>query len=128
MHLKKIHHVAIIVSDYERSKFFYMEILGFKMVSEVYRKERDSYKLNLSLPLGDMLEIFSFPNSPDRLSYPEAIGLRHLAFETDDIRDAIATLEKKGVSVEPVRIDEETGKQFTFFSDPDGLPIELYEG
>ncbi len=124
--ISSIHHVAIICSDYERSKSFYTEILGLPIISEFYRKERDSYKLDLQI--GDaQIELFSFPNTPERVSRPEARGLRHLAFSTDDIEKAVASLQSQQIEVEPIRIDELTGKRFTFFADPDGLPLELYE-
>ena len=126
MRLNKIHHIAIIASNYEVSKKFYTEILGLQVIREVYRKERDSYKLDLKL--GDSeIELFSFPNAPVRPSYPEARGLRHLAFEVDNIDEAIAELNIHGIECEPIRIDEFTGKRFTFFEDPDKLPLELYE-
>lgn len=126
MILNKIHHIAIIASNYEVSKKFYTEILGLQVIREVYRKERDSYKLDLKL--GDSeIELFSFPNAPVRPSYPEARGLRHLAFEVDNIDEAITELNLQGVECEPIRIDEFTGKRFTFFEDPDKLPLELYE-
>jgi glyoxylase I family protein len=127
MNLKKIHHVAIICSNYEISKEFYVNILGLKIISEVYRKERESYKLDLSVGGNNQIELFSFPQSPKRLSYPEARGLRHLAFEVDNIDDVIKELTDKNVITEHIRIDEFTGKKFIFFSDPDDLPIELYE-
>ena len=127
MNLTGIHHVAIICSDYKISKEFYTNLLGFPVIREVYRKERDSYKLDLALPDGTQLELFSFPNAPVRPSYPEAQGLRHLAFQTTDIVAAVKELEGKGVEVESIRTDEHTNMRFTFFSDPDGLPIELYE-
>ena len=124
MRLNKIHHIAIIASNYEVSKKFYTEILGLQVIREVYRKERDSYKLDLKL--GDSeIELFSFPNAPVRPSYPEARGLRHLAFEVDNIDEAIAELNLHGIECEPIRIDEFTGKRFTFFEDPDKLPLEL---
>ena len=123
-----IHHAAIICSDYSRSKQFYTELLGLKIVAENYRAERDSWKLDLALPSGNQLELFSFPNPPARLSQPEARGLRHLAFEVDDVAAYANYLISLGVEVEPIRIDEYTGKFFTFFQDPDGLPLELYQG
>lgn len=125
--ISKIHHVAIICSDYQVSKTFYTQILGFSILEETYREERKSYKLDLRVGDRDQIELFSFENSPARLSYPEARGLRHLAFATDDVDREIVRLESKGVKCEPARIDELTGKKFTFFSDPDGLPLELYE-
>lgn len=127
MNILRTHHVAIICSDYERSKDFYVHILGLEIVSEVFRAERDSYKLDLRLPDGVQIELFSFLNPPKRPSYPEACGLRHLAFEVANIDEAVAELGGHGVVVEPVRVDPHTGKRFTFFSDPDGLPLELYE-
>lgn len=123
----RTHHVAIICSDYERSKDFYVRILGLEIVSEVFRAERNSYKLDLRLPDGVQIELFSFPSPPRRPSYPEACGLRHLAFEVADIDASVAHLAGHGVLAEPVRVDPHTGKRFTFFSDPDGLPLELYE-
>ncbi len=125
--LQGIHHAAIICSDYERSKHFYLSVLGLKLVAENYRAERNSYKLDLGLPDGSQIELFSMPGSPPRLSYPEAQGLRHLAFRVVSIDKAIAQLRAGGVEVEAVRVDEYTGKKFTFFSDPDNLPLELYE-
>jgi glyoxylase I family protein len=125
--LLRTHHVAVICSDYERSRRFYVETLRLEVVAEVYRRERDSYKLDLRLPDGTQIELFSFRDPPKRPSYPEACGLRHLAFEVADIEEAVRELEGRGVVVEPVRVDEYTGKRFTFFADPDGLPLELYE-
>ena len=127
MNILRTHHVAIICTDYQKSKHFYTTILGLQIVSEACRKERDSHKLDLRLPDGTQIELFSFPNPPKRLSYPEACGLRHLAFEVADIAHAVRDLEGHGVVVEKVRVDEFTGKRFTFFADPDGLPLELYE-
>ena len=126
MELKKIHHVAIICSDYERSKHFYVNLLGFKILHEAYRSERKSYKLDLAVG-NEQLELFSFPDPPPRPSSPEANGLRHLAFQVDNIQLAVTELTAMGILVESVRIDKFTGKQFTFFADPDGLPLELYE-
>lgn len=125
--LNKVHHIAIICSDYEKSKKFYINILGLEIINETYRKERQSYKLDLSLNGEYIIELFSFPVPPKRTSRPEATGLRHLAFEVSDINVAIKILNEKGVSAEPIRVDEETKKKFTFISDPDELPIELYE-
>ena len=125
--LKSIHHVAIICSDYERSRAFYNETLGLPIVREVYREARQSWKCDLEVSPGVQLELFSFPEPPPRPSRPEAQGLRHLAFVVDDIDMSIATLLSHGVTCEPVRIDEYTGRRFTFFADPDDLPIELYE-
>ncbi len=127
MKLLRTHHVAIICADYERSKRFYTQVLGFQIVSENYREERKSYKLDLKLPDDTQVELFSFPSPPKRPSYPEACGLRHLAFEVENIGEAVKDLEQQGIVVEPVRVDKHTGKRFTFFADPDGLPLELYE-
>lgn len=127
LQLNALHHIAIICSDYKRSKAFYTEVLGFEILSEVYRAERDSYKLDLALHGQYLIELFSFPNPPKRPSHPEAAGLRHLAFSVENIEMNIQFLKEKGIDVEPVRIDPFTGKKFTFFSDPDGLPLELYE-
>lgn len=127
MDLRRIHHVAVIASDYARSKTFYVDILGLKIIAENFRAERQSYKLDLALPDGGQIELFSFPNPPPRPTRPEAAGLRHLAFETANLDAAIEHLEANSVPVEPVRVDEFTGKRFTFFADPDGLPLELYE-
>ncbi len=127
MQIVGTHHVAVICSDYVRSKAFYVEVLGLEVVSEVYRAARDSYKLDLKLPDGTQIELFSFPDPPPRSSYPEACGLRHIAFAVADLDAAVTHLKAHGVVVEPVRVDEHTGKRFTFFADPDGLPLELYE-
>jgi glyoxylase I family protein len=126
MELDKIHHVAIICSDYEKSKEFYTKVLGFKIISEIYREERRSYKLDLGVGSQCQIELFSFPEVPARPSYPEAAGLRHLAFTVKNISSFVNYLETQGVEVEQIRIDPLTQKQFTFFTDPDGLPIELY--
>ena len=123
----KIHHIAIICSDYAKSKQFYTEILGLEIIREAYREERDSYKLDLALNGQYIIELFSFPDPPKRLSRPEATGLRHLAFSVDNLEAVLAEMEKHKVSYEPIRTDEFTGKRFTFISDPDGLPIEFYE-
>ena len=125
--LKNIHHIAIICSDYERSKDFYTRILGLEILQEVYRAERDSYKLDLTLGGKYVIELFSFPSPPERVSRPEALGLRHLAFEVENIEAWIERLEWEDVKCEPIRVDEYTGKRFTFFEDPDKLPLELYE-
>ncbi|HZG73367.1 MAG TPA: VOC family protein [Chondromyces sp.] len=127
MKLNRVHHVAIICSDYEKSKSFYTNILGLRVIQETYREERDSYKLDLLVGDDCQIELFSFPDSPPRSSYPEARGLRHLAFEVDNIEEAVRELETKGVVVEPIRVDSITGKKFTFFKNPDELPLELYE-
>ncbi|WP_316837092.1 VOC family protein [Pedobacter nutrimenti] len=123
----RIHHIAIICTDYEKSKDFYVRILGLTVVQEVYRAERKSYKLDLAINDHYQIELFSFENPPERPSRPEAAGLRHLAFEVDDVDTTVNLLQLMGVVTEPVRIDEYTGKRFTFFSDPDGLPLEIYE-
>ena len=125
--LKKIHHLAIICSDYEKSKQFYIEVLGLYIIKEIYRKERDSYKLDLGLHGQYIIELFSFPNPPKRPSAPEACGLRHLAFEVDNIDTIVSYFNKNNLFIEPVRIDEFTQKRFTFTADPDNLPIEFYE-
>lgn len=123
----KVHHVAIICSDYEVSKKFYTEVLGLHIVREVYREERQSFKLDLALNGEYVIELFSFPNPPKRVSQPEAVGLRHLAFEVDALETVITHLSKYHIVAEPIRTDEFTGKRFTFISDPDALPIEFYE-
>jgi len=125
--LKRVHHIAIIAADYEKSKTFYIDILGLTPIREVYRKERQSYKLDLALNDNYIIELFSFPNPPKRLTRPEGTGLRHLAFEVDDLPSVLTNLNAKGITAEPIRIDEFTGKQFSFIFDPDDLPIELYE-
>lgn len=125
--LKNIHHIAIICSDYEVSKKFYTEVLGLTIIKEIYRSERQSYKLDLALNGNYVIELFSFPNPPKRVSRPEASGLRHLAFAVDNLEVIINHLNKNQIISEPIRIDEFTGKRFTFISDPDDLPIEFYE-
>ncbi len=125
--LRRIHHAAIICSDYEVSKRFYVETLGLRVVAENYREERRSYKLDLALPDGGQVELFSFDGAPPRPSYPEAQGLRHLAFEVDDVEQARDELSARGVTMEAIRVDAYTGQRFVFFADPDGLPLELYE-
>ena len=125
---KRIHHIAIICSDYEKSKDFYVNKLNFTVLAEVFREERNSYKLDLAINGLYQIELFSFENPPARPSRPEAQGLRHLAFEVDNIEAEILRLNAVGIITEPIRIDEFTGKRFTFFADPDGLPLELYEG
>ncbi|ALA25640.1 hypothetical protein AVI51_05985 [Piscirickettsia salmonis] len=127
LQLKKIHHVALIVSDYAASKAFYCDILGLEVIAETYRRERRSYKLDLKLMNGNQLELFSFVNPPKRLSFPEACGLRHLAFAVENINESVKCLQQHGIDVEPVRVDALTEKKYTFFADPDGLPLELYE-
>ncbi|WP_316818498.1 VOC family protein [Pedobacter nyackensis] len=125
--INKVHHIAIICSDYEISKTFYTEVLGFTILREVYRTERQSYKLDLAVNGIYAIELFSFPEQVKRPSRPEATGLRHLAFEVDQLDEVVDTLLNKGVEAEPIRIDEFTGKRFTFIADPDQLPIEFYE-
>ncbi|MCD7034683.1 VOC family protein [Metabacillus sp. GX 13764] len=125
--LNRIHHAAIICSDYKVSKTFYTETLGLEIEAETYREERNSYKLDLKVGDTYQIELFSFQNPPERPNQPEARGLRHLAFEVDSLKEAVKILNERGVETEPVRVDELTGKAYTFFKDPDGLPLELYE-
>ncbi len=127
MLLPRIHHIAIICADYHKAKYFYTHILGLRIVQETYRAERDSYKLDLAVGDSYQIELFSFANPPQRLSAPEARGLRHLAFAVPDLDAVITHLVHHQVTCEPIRIDELTGRRFTFFADPDGLPLELYE-
>ena len=127
MKFNRIHHVAVICSDYQKSKEFYVEKLGFEIENEVFREERNSYKLDLKVAGIYQIELFSFPNPPERVNSPEARGLRHLAFEVDDVEKTAAELNEKGIETEPIRIDEIAGKKFTFFKDPDNLPLEIYE-
>jgi glyoxylase I family protein len=125
--LHSVHHIAIICSDYVRSKAFYTEDLGLEIIREVYRAERDSYKLDLALNDHYIIELFSFPKPPARPSRPESSGLRHLAFQVKSLDFTVQELKKKGIESEPIRIDEFTGKRFTFIADPDDLPLEFYE-
>ncbi|VXB71972.1 putative S-C lyase [Flavobacterium sp. 9R] len=125
--LNKVHHIAIICSDYEKSKRFYVEVLGLEIIQEIYREERASYKLDLALDGNYIIELFSFPNPPSRPSRPEATGLRHLAFEVDDLDRIVAHLQKNQIEMEAIRTDEFTNKRFLFIADPDQLPIEFYE-
>ena len=125
--LNKVHHIAILCSDYQKSKTFYTEVLGLTIIREIYREERQSYKLDLALNGIYIVELFSFPNPPKRPSRPEAVGLRHLAFEVINLEETIASLNTKNIESEPIRIDEFTEKRFTFIADPDELPIEFYE-
>lgn len=127
LHLNKVHHIAIICSDYSRSLEFYTRVLGLTVLAEHYRASRQSYKTDLALGNDYVIELFSFPSPPPRVTHPEAAGLRHLAFEVDNIAATVAELDALGVAHEDVRTDEFTAKQFLFFSDPDGLPIEVYE-
>ena len=125
--LKNVHHIAIICKDYQKSKHFYVDILGLQVQAEVYREERQSYKCDLALHGQYIIELFSFPTPPPRVTGPEACGLRHLAFEVEDIEQVVDSLASHHVFCEPIRIDEYTGQRFTFFKDPDDLPLELYE-
>lgn len=124
--MRGVHHIAIICSDYGRSRRFYAETLGFPVLHEVFREERASWKCDLDAG-NARIELFSFPAPPPRPSRPEACGLRHLAFATGDLDDEVSRLVGQGIEVEPVRVDPHTGRRFTFFADPDGLPLELYE-
>lgn len=126
MNLQALHHVAIIVSDYQKSKEFYVDLLGFEVIRENYRPERNDHKLDLKFGNSE-LEIFAMPNNPKRVSNPESCGLRHLAFKVDAIEEVIAELATKGIDCEPIRIDDYTNEKMTFFFDPDGLPLELHE-
>ena len=127
MKIEKLHHIAIICSDYEKSKYFYTKILGFSIISEYYREDKKSYKLDLSLNGMYLIELFSFENPPSRVSYTEASGLRHICFGVRDLQESINYLATFNIKSEPIRIDEYSMKKFTFFNDPDNLPIELYE-
>lgn len=127
LQLKRIHHAAIICSDYDRSKQFYTKVLGLKVISENFREQRSSYKLDLAVGEHAQIELFSFPDPPKRVTNPEATGLRHLAFEVENLDLQVAKLAENGIKFEPIRTDEYTGKRFVFFFDPDGLPLELYE-
>jgi glyoxylase I family protein len=127
MSILGVHHIAIICSDFQKSRQFYCDVLGFKIIREVYREQRKSYKLDLSLNDHYIIELFSFPDPPSRVSQPEACGLRHLAFAVDNLESEISRISAMGVKTEEIRTDELTGKKFAFFSDPDGLPLELYE-
>lgn len=127
LNLTQLHHVAIITNNYKKAKDFYCRVLGFKLDNEVYREERKSYKADLSLNGKYVIELFTFENAPERKSYPEAAGLRHIAFAVKDLDKAIETLQSNNVLTEPIRTDEYTNKRFTFIADPDDLPIELYE-
>lgn len=125
--ITQVHHIAIICSDYARSKTFYTEVLGFEIIQEVYRETRDSYKLDLALNGQYIIELFSFPNPPVRPSRPEACGMRHLAFQVEDLDRVVQEIKAQNLPIEPIRVDEFTGKRFTFMADPDDLPIEFYE-
>lgn len=126
MNLEKIHHIAVIGSNYEKSKHFYVELLGFSVIQENYREERKDYKIDLQLGNCE-LELFIIPDSPARPNYPEACGLRHLAFHVDSVEETVAELNRLGIETEPVRVDTFTSKKMTFFHDPDGLPLEIHE-
>ncbi|WP_010630567.1 SMU1112c/YaeR family gloxylase I-like metalloprotein [Sporolactobacillus vineae] len=128
MKINRLHHCAVICSDYRRSRHFYVDLLGLTIIHEMYRKERDSYKLDLAVgDSSDRIELFSFPDPPARLTHPEASGLRHLAFAVDDVAETVQELNARGIPTEAVRVDPVTGKRFTFFKDPDDLPLELYQ-
>ncbi|MBC7890507.1 MAG: VOC family protein [Ferruginibacter sp.] len=127
MNIKAIHHIAILTDDYERSKRFYIDVLGFVALAETYRAERQSYKLDLAINGQYQIELFSFPEYKQRASFPEQKGLRHLAFAVEDIEIAVDELTRKGVAVQGIRTDELTNKKFCFFYDPNGQPLELYE-
>ncbi|MCM3597424.1 VOC family protein [Metabacillus idriensis] len=127
MKIRKVHHVAVICTDYDVSKDFYVNKLGFEVIHEFYRAERDSYKLDLAVGDHTQIELFSFPSPPDRPSTPEAAGLRHLAFSIENIHTAVSHLNELGIETEPIRVDPFTNRLFTFFKDPDDLPLELYE-
>ena len=127
MEIKGIHHVAILTDDYERSKSFYTEVLGFKILKETYREERQSYKLDLAINGQYQIELFSFPDHKERASFPEQKGLRHLAFAVEDIEKSVAELVSKGVDIQGIRTDDLTSRKFCFFYDPNGQPLEVYE-
>lgn len=127
MNLLRVHHIAIICSNYPQSKEFYVDKLGLKIKQEIYREDRKSYKLDLMVGNNYQLELFSFPHPPERLNHPEAAGLRHLAFEVSNVTEAVDYLQNQNIICEPIRIDPYTNKKFTFFKDPDGLPLEIYE-
>ena len=127
LRITNVHHIAIICSDYSRSKAFYTEVLGLEIIQEVYREARNSYKLDLSLNGQYIIELFSFPNPPARPSRPEACGMRHLAFQVENLDSVVQKIQEKNLLIEPIRVDEFTGKRFTFMADPDDLPIEFYE-
>ncbi len=128
MKIKRLHHVAILTDDYERSKDFYTSVLGFEILKETFREDRNSYKLDLSINGIYQIELFSFPEFKERNSFPESKGLRHLAFEVDDVEESVVELRSKNVEVQDMRVDEITGKKFAFFYDPNGQPLEIYEG
>ena len=123
---KLIHHIAIIGSDYKKSKHFYVDLLGFDVIRENYRRERDDYKIDLACGEQE-IELFIIKDAPARVNYPESLGLRHLAFKLDSVEEVVKELNARGIATEPVRIDDYTGKKMTFFQDPDGLPLEIHE-
>ncbi|MCY7421123.1 MAG: VOC family protein [Chitinophagaceae bacterium] len=127
MNIKRIHHIAILTDDYEKSKAFYTEVLDFEIIKETYREARQSYKLDLSINGQYQIELFSFPEFKERNSFPESKGLRHLAFEVENVDESVEELRSKSVDVQDVRVDEITGKRFAFFYDPNGQPLEMYE-
>lgn len=127
MDIQSVNHIAIIASDIQKSMHFYIDVLGFELIRKVYREQRDSYKVDLALNGNYLIELFTFPDSPARPSFPEALGLRHLAFSIKDINASIAELNAKGIETEDIRIDPFTNCKCVFFADPDGLPIELVE-
>lgn len=127
MNIKAIHHIAILTDDYESSKAFYINVLGFKVLKETYRADRKSYKLDLGINNRYQIELFSFPEFKERASFPEQKGLRHLAFAVENIEQSVAELVANGVAVQGIRMDELTDKRFCFFNDPNGQPLELYE-
>ena len=125
--INKVHHIAIICSDYQKSKHFYTEILGLTIVQEIFREERESYKLDLALNGTFIVELFSFKNAPKRVSAPEAAGLRHLAFEVNNIQETRNYFTSQNINAEEIRMDVHTKKNYFFIADPDDLPIEFYE-
>jgi glyoxylase I family protein len=127
MNILAIHHVAILTDDYEKSRYFYTELLGFAIIKETYREDRKSYKLDLAINGQYQIELFSFPDYKERASFPEAKGLRHLAFAVNNIEEAVTELGAKGIATHGIRTDEITNKRFCFFYDPNGQPLELYE-
>lgn len=126
MNLTQVHHIAIIGSNYKQSRHFYVDLLGFKVIRENYRETRGDWKIDLQLDSME-LELFIIPGRPKRPSYPEANGLRHLAFKVESVEQTVCELNAKGIKTEPIRTDDYTGKKMTFFSDPDGLPLEIHE-
>ncbi len=127
MKLNSVHHIAIIVSDIEKAREFYINKLGFEVIRENYRKERDDWKLDLRVDEHTELEIFAEKNPPKRVNRPEACGLRHLAFRVESVEETVKELAEIGIECEPIRTDSFTGEKMTFFFDPDGLPLEIHE-